>query len=314
MQDLQIDRTFTMKPGAQLKGSFGGLIGEVGRTYYVNNITGNTAYDGLSWLKPKAEVQQAITAAQAYFVLTSADQHVDTSDNQWIRNTIVVQGTSQPYAKITASPDCCTMIGLGTFAGSGGSWGSVARVLSATDTVVGDTRGWSIFNMRFEASGGSAYCIFKVVNSLGMRMEDCSLMSHADNDTTPLHAAMGGMNVVWAGHTIKNCRIGGAGGAQGCSIGIDLGINATTWNNCRISNNIIEGVTYGIKGHPLANAQGTLIDNNHIFGQQFAEGVLANVGIVCSKYLHTAHNFISAADGLSEDSTYQSVGNTIVTS
>ena len=313
MQQVVVDRKFIMKPGAIFEGSFGNMFDRGGRTYYVNNVTGDDANTGLSWKQAKAQPQAAIDAAAIFLALNTPSPNDDGEEGSWIRNTIVIQGTNADYEKITAAPNACDMIGLGTFKGIG-SWGSVARIGSATTAMTGDSRGMGLFNLRFESWGGSAYNIISIVNSLGMQMEDCAIMSNEANGTTALKAAIGGTNVVWAGHCIRNSRIGGASGSLGCSIGIDLGANPTTWNNCLIENNIIEGITYGIKGNPLANAQGTLITNNNIFGQAYGEAVLSAVGIVCSKYLHTSNNFISAADGLSEDETYQSVGNTIVTS
>lgn len=282
-----------------------------GRTYYVNNITGSSTNDGLSWSRPFAQPQQAINAADVFFKLTTPSQDDDTADNQWIRNTIIIQGTSQYYEKITATPNCCTMIGIGTFGGQG-SWGSVATVHSATNTVVGDCRGWSVFNLRFESEGGTGYYIFKIVNSLGMQLEDCALMAGSQNGTSTLSAAIGATGSVWAGHTIRNCRIGGTGGTYGCDIGIDLaGVTLTTWNNCRITGSIIEAKAggIGIKGHAGAGASGTLIDNNHIFGDS---GVLT-AGVQCSTKMHVQNNFISATDGVTENASWQAVGNEITT-
>ena len=39
-----------------------------GRIYYVNNITGDSSYDGLSWDTPFDEVSTAITASETYRV------------------------------------------------------------------------------------------------------------------------------------------------------------------------------------------------------------------------------------------------------
>ena len=211
-------------PGGQAIGF--GTYNTLGRTYFVNNITGASTNDGRTWDRAVAQPQQAIDLAATYLA-------THTTNNNWIRNTIVIQGTETAYEKITACPNACDMIGLGTVMGIG-SWGSVARIASATDVLVGDTRGMGLFNLRFESYGGTGYYIFKIPNSLGMQMEDCSLMSHADNDTTHLSAAIGGTSVVWAGHVIRNCRIGGAGGTYGCEIGIQLDNASATWNNCLI--------------------------------------------------------------------------------
>lgn len=286
-----------------------GNYNTLGRTYFVNNITGKETADGRRWDRAVAQPQQAIDLAATYL-----SEH--ETNNQWIRNTIVIQGTETAYENVTACPTLCDMIGLGTPHGAG-SWGSVPRIWGhEVAAMAGDTRGMGLYNLRFEVDGGGSYNIFTIPNSLGMHMEDCALMSHEDNDTELLHAAIGGTVTVWAGHYIVNNRIGGAGGGYGCNIGIDLAQgHATTWNNCWIKGNIIEGTAYGIKGNPIANAQGSLITRNDIFAQTTGAegGPLTVVGIVMSKFAHSSGNYISAAAGLSEHENSQSVGNDIVT-
>lgn len=65
-------------PGGQLQieGAVTGLI--PGDTYFVDSATGSSAYDGLSWSKPKATLAQAVALATAGDVIYVAAGHSET--------------------------------------------------------------------------------------------------------------------------------------------------------------------------------------------------------------------------------------------
>ena len=67
------------------------------KTYYVNNITGSSTNDGLSWKNAMDQVSTAVTASEAHRATL-------TTNNGNVRNTIYVQGTKTAYTLITALP------------------------------------------------------------------------------------------------------------------------------------------------------------------------------------------------------------------
>ena len=131
-QQVNVYRKLKLWPGAVVEGSWNGSYDVGGRTYYVNNATGSSTADGLSWNSAMAEVNDAITASAAWLALQA-------TGNTWIQNTIVVRGVEDAYAAITAAPNTSRIIGLGVT--PNGSWGSIARIASATTCMVGDSRG-----------------------------------------------------------------------------------------------------------------------------------------------------------------------------
>ena len=126
MQQLIVTKEFEMAPGAVFKGSIGAMFDRGGRTYYVNNITGASTNDGLSWNSAMDEVSTAITASETFRQL----QGTDTND--YIRNRIIVQGTGTAYTSLTALPSYCDLIGLGSEVRGNGS--GIARIGSDANT------------------------------------------------------------------------------------------------------------------------------------------------------------------------------------
>lgn len=210
---------------------------EGNRVYYVNNITGDSGYDGLSWETPFAQVSQAITASEAHRATL-------TANNQDVRNRIYVQGTKTAYTKLTALPLYCDIIGIG--ATTRGTNEGVPRIGSDTVAESGcvtatTVRGLYVKNIQFQA-GVDMYC-FQVTNMYRSVFEDCSFMTNGAATGNPKigFRAAGSLGSV----IMRRCFFGSS-----CSIDTepDIGIKVegTHFHNCLFEDNHICGLTNGV--------------------------------------------------------------------
>lgn len=225
-----------------------------GRIYFVNNETGSSAGDGLSWDTPFAEVSEAITASETFRTLPSG------SDNDYVRNIIYVQGTGTNYAPLTALPSYCDLIGIG--ANPRGNGAGVVKIMdnnSLTNTIdVGadGVRGLYMANFQVgddvaNGSTGYAMALAKVFRS---EFENCVFW----NKLT------GGVQLVLCGGvTFSGCHIGG-GDTSYALIGLNQ-TGATNFNNCLIEDCFIYGATDGVVITAEA-CNNTWFKNNYIYG------------------------------------------------
>jgi len=91
-----------------------------GRTYFVNNVTGSSTNDGLSWANAMDEVTTAITASETYRELGGVEGGAAVVTNDYVRNTIMVQGTDTVYAGIVDLGEEYNLIGLASPTGGRG--------------------------------------------------------------------------------------------------------------------------------------------------------------------------------------------------
>ena len=246
--------------GSNYPGDYGYSTGhnaEGNRVYYVNNITGSdTANDGLSWRYPFAQVSKAITASEAHRATL-------TTNNQYVRNRIYVQGTKTAYTLITALPLYCDIIGVG--ADPRGTNDGVPRIGSDTVAESGcvcsaTVRGLNVYNMQFQA-GAACYCL-RVANMFRSRFENCTFMTNGAATAQP---AAGIYSTTALGSVIfKDCFIG-----TSCSRDteplIGMKIEGTTFHNCLVENCIIPGKTAGVTVQStVQSAYGSIFKNNFI--------------------------------------------------
>jgi hypothetical protein len=278
------------------------IVGK-GRTYYVNNVTGTTAAlgaDGLSWDTAFNDINEAITAAEAY-------RTAQTANNRYIRNRILIQGTNidyatvNPYPSITALPNYCDIIGVGASAlGDGG--GIVVIGQASTDGAAGSQRGNNWYNIQFLALSDT-YWAMDTVNTLRTTFDSCSFMGRAA--TT---ASGGGFRATGncGGVTFKNCHIGTNGAAV-----LVYGIYAAsvTFNNCHIEDCVIAAKTAGIYLTGCDDSN-TVIRRNFIWG-----GVSTQVvtGIAAGIHSFIAGNYITASsDAISGATAVNTVDNQVI--
>ncbi len=205
-QQINVIDELKLYPGARVSGMWNGTFDRGGRTYYVNNITGLASNDGLSWDTAMSEVTTAITASKAYRELGGGyPDTLSVSTNDYVRNTIVIQGTGTMYGYIATMPSYADIIGLGAEPfGDGTGIVVIGDTAGSYDGMAGSTRGANFYNIQFVgastkyavdlvfayrslfdtcafgSSTGAAACAiaFNCASSSGLVMRDCKTLAH----------------------------------------------------------------------------------------------------------------------------------------
>jgi len=148
----------------------------LGRTYYVNNITGSSTNDGLSWGSPFAQVSEAIAASETYRELGGGAPTVTTND--YIPNYIVIQGTGTAYTGITDLGERSFIIGLSAGLMRDGGSGQVRIGASTTDGCDDATnaRGNTLYNLQFQGGGDTMYAFRNTSWIQRSRFQDVTFM------------------------------------------------------------------------------------------------------------------------------------------
>ena len=302
-------RPFRMIAGistlSDLKDGGAGYPGDYpGRVYYVNNITGSSSYDGLSWETPFDEVSTAITASEAFRQLPSG------TTNDYVRNIIYVQGTGTAYTALTALPGYCDIIGIGAeMRGTNQGGPRIGLDSGAADgcVVTATVRGLNIYNMQFQA--GSGKICFGATNMFRSSMTNCSFMTNGSATGNPAH----GFLIIGqlGSFVMKDCFFGSS-----CSIDTepDIGIqfSGTHVHNCLFENNFICGLTAAvIVDVSVVWNWGTLFKSNFMgsASQTCALAVDDNTGTNVAHIMYVG-NYIHAVDvTLKSDGTARWIGN-----
>ncbi|KKL50756.1 hypothetical protein LCGC14_2302310 [marine sediment metagenome] len=213
-QQVNVGRSLNFAPGAIVTGSWNGSFDTGGTTYYVNNITGNDTADGKSWNSAVAQPEQAIALSEASRLI-----HVGTTTNDYIRNTIVVQGTGTAYTAVTEIPNYVNLIGLG--ADPRGNGTGIAKIdgAGAADAMSVDSngcRGLFMANLQFNNSGAASVYGADFAKLFRSRIEACVFSN----------SGYGGLRIVLGGGvSIIDCDSTNDTLAQ--LIGLTLGASAT---------------------------------------------------------------------------------------
>jgi len=166
-----------------------------GRTYFVNNITGASTNDGLSWGTAMDQVSTAITASDTYRELGGIPSGRTATTNDYVRNTIVVQGTGTAYTYLTDLGEHLNLIGLcQPTGGQGGgtSFGGVRLGADTSNTTGGyiaaednASRSYGVYlaNLKFQSGDASAcWQTHKFEESV---MEDCAFYLASGGSASP---------------------------------------------------------------------------------------------------------------------------------
>lgn len=307
-QQLRIGRKLIMEPGAIVEGSFGAMFDRGGRTYYVNNITGSASNGGLSWNNAMDEISTAITASETY-------RQLPTSNNEYIRNTIVVQGTGTPYTKLTTLPLYADLIGLGAdVRGSGtgivtvGEWTSASYALLTTDTI----RGLGMYNIQFQGGNNVAgsTAIMKLTAIFRSKWEDCAIMTTGVPTASPAY----GLRIIGSvgGLRLVNVYWGNQASFDGIA-NIGFSIEGTTFHMCTVERCHIAGVAAAVKiASGCVNGWGSEFKDNYIGGDG---SVIATIGVdddSTTGTIHFSRNSIGATSplDLENDGTGRANGDT----
>lgn len=299
-------------PGGIFKGF--GHVDPGGRVYYVNNITGASGAGGLSWNDAFAEPSQAITASETYRQLGGLAPAVSTND--YIRNTIVVQGTSTAYTALTDMGEHLNILGLGDnmlgnaagIARVGPDTGNATYGVLTTETV----RGLYLYNIQFQA-GGLAHSV-KFTNIYRTTFENCGLFVNGAPTQSPTY----GFWVIGAasGLHIKDCHWGNAASASGVAAN-GLYINGTHFHNCIVEGSFIVGSAAGIYiGSSCINTHGTVVRNNYIGTSGSSTCTIGVDDNDTSGYTMYHSNYVSATTALDieNNGSVRCVGNMKYTS
>lgn len=149
---------------------------EHGRTYYVNDITGSSSNDGLSWNTAFAQVSEAISASETFRELGGGAPTVTTND--YVPNNIVIQGTGTAYTGITDLGERCFIIGLSAGLMRDGGSGQVRIGSSSTDGCDDATnaRGNTLYNLQFQGGGDTMYAFRNTAWIQRSRFQDVTFM------------------------------------------------------------------------------------------------------------------------------------------
>ena len=281
-----------------------------GRTYFVNNITGVSTNDGLSWANAVAEVSQAVTLSEAYRELGGDPGDRTATTNDYVRNTIVVQGTGTAYTKLTALPSYCDIVGIG--ANVRGTNQGVPRI--GSDTVaesgcaVTDTvRGLGVYNMQFQA-GINKYCL-SVASMYRSEFVNCSFMTNGaatGNPTAAIYSSAAMGSVVF-----KDCFIGSS-----CSVDtepdIGMKIEGTHFHNCLVEDCFICGLQGVTIASTCVNNWGSMFKNNYIGDASQTMSICVNDDSAGHAHIVYAGNYLRASGialDLETDGGGRAIGN-----
>lgn len=259
----QIFKNLEIAPGGIFKGY--GHVDPGGRVYYVNNITGSSGNDGLSWNQAMDEPSTAVTASEVYRQLGGRAPTVTTND--YVRNTIVMQGTATPYTALTDLGEHINFLGLGDnmlgnaagIARLGADTGTGEYGILTTETV----RGLYMFNLQFQ--GGATVAIAGFTNIYRSFLEYCGFFTNGSPVTTPTH----GLRIIGAasGLHIKDCHWGNASGHLAGPL-IGIGLEGTHFHICIVEGCHITGITSGFYcSSSTVNNWGSVVRHNYIGGQ-----------------------------------------------
>ena len=247
-QQVRVGRELIFEPGAIISGFPG--QGE-GRTYYVNNITGSSTADGLSWNSAVDQPSTAITLSETYRQLGSGAPSVTTND--YIQNTIIVQGTGTAYTAVSTLPSYTRIVGLG--ADPRGNGAGIAQIDGAgtADAMAGSARGLELYNIQCDQSGAGSVIGLDCVVLFRSRIEDCAFTNQG---TSGIRIVSGG------GVTIRNVTCSNDTVAQ--ITGLTLG-NGATNNSHKIVDCEFFGDTNGVSFSSVAGKQ-TVFKNCYAYG------------------------------------------------
>lgn len=212
--------------------------GYLGKTYYVNNITGSSGNSGKSWNSAMDEPSTAITAWETYRATLA-------TNNQMVRGRIFIQGTATEYTALTALPLYCDVIGLG--ADPRGNGDGIVQIGAATGTgedgvdATATVRGTNFSNIQFQA-GKDGYA-FRGTNLFRCRWDNCVF---ATNGSPAGRPAAGFSAAVCSGNVWKDCHwITASSTATDNAVGFQ--ITGAHFHNCLVENCFITGATAAVE-------------------------------------------------------------------
>jgi hypothetical protein len=272
-----------------------------GKVYYVNNITGASTNDGLTW----GTAYDQITTA---FTQIAVDQATFASTNRHNRTIVYVQGTQTAYTALGDLPSATDIVGIGAGVYGNGQGIPLIGVTGASGAVnTATVRGTFFYNVQF-ATGTAAYWCFQTTGPfLRGGFIDCSFLVSGTSTTG------GCLNATnsFAGNVIRGCQFSGDSGYP--AYGIKLGTGAA--NNNIIEHNFIGGTTAGI--YTASGDDINTVWRDNVIGLSYpgSGGTTYGVQDVGSGgYSIYAGNYVVASDAfaISQNATKRTVGNFVI--
>jgi len=269
-----------------------------GRIYYVNNITGSSTFDGLSWDTPFDQVTTAITASEAW--------RGNFDSNNTVRNIIYIQGTGTAYDNLTDLPDYCDMIGIGADPRGDGTGIVVIKGAEADAAIGVSVIGLYMCNIQFAVSGGTSYQCLDIAVMIQSVIENCTFTASTASTATNNAAIRATSH--FAGNTIRNCVIGTTNGTHAFNHGILH--SGGVGNNNLIENNVILGVVHAVEVGATINDNGTVWKNN-IMHSHLGTTEPSTAGMQMGAHSHAVANWICGADAITEAAAAQTIYNAV---
>ncbi|KKL24531.1 hypothetical protein LCGC14_2414400 [marine sediment metagenome] len=219
-----------------------GTYNTLGRTYFVNNITGSSTGGGTTWDTATDEISTAITASEVY-----RQDRGSVSTNDYIRNTIVVQATGTAYSAVSTLPSYTDIIGLGATTRGNGT-GIVRIDGGGADAMAGTARGLGLYNLQCMQSSAVSFYGLDLATCFRSTIESCGFVNNGS----------GGIRVVQGGSIVMNdVHCGHDTYAQLYGLYVAGGAN---FNACLITDSDFWGDTAGVL---MSNTSGkeTIIKN-----------------------------------------------------
>jgi hypothetical protein len=205
--------------------------------YYVNNITGSSSNDGLSWGTALAQVSQAITKVIAF----QAAQSTAALDTQ-ARCIIYIAGTTTGYTALTALAGYTDYIGVGSSAYGNGTSVPVIGTTTGSGIATLSTptiRGAKFYNLQFSCGAGATWCVDLQGAFIKGGFSNCSFLVSGTSTTGGcLNAAL-----AFAGNLVQHCQFSGDSGTP--AYGIYL-VGGGSINNNIFEDNVIGGTTAAV--------------------------------------------------------------------
>lgn len=289
-----------------------GSYNTLGRTYFVNNITGSATNDGLTWDRAMAQPSTAITASETY-----RQDRGSVTTNDYIRNTIVIQGTGTAYTQLTALPNYCDVIGLGGDPRGNGT--GIARIGPDVDTGTtevdgvnaGECRGSNFYNLQFQACSGKA--AFDCDKMYRCRIENCAFMGNndcADPSVGLLLGTTGTASFGASGLVVKDCHWGSAAATD---FVIGISIAGTHFHNCLVENCHIVGVTGAVVAAGCVSSWNSMFKDN-VFATGYQEQTASIDDNSTSGFIVYVRNYYQVKFTLAADAATRCFGNYLVNS
>ena len=286
-----------------------------GRTYFVNNVTGSSSNDGLSWANAMDEVTTAIAASETYRELGGVEGGAAVVTNDYVRNTIMVQGTDTPYAGIVDLGEEYNLIGLASPTGGRGwmadsTCGGVQIGNTTTGGFEGDSgdfTGVYMSNLQFLSYNRSP--TFETATLDQTCIEDCGFYTASAATLQPSDGIL--ISTGANGLVIRRCHIGvNASLVSTPQNGIHF--TGTTFRNSLVEDSIFSGhlkafhiaaeVLYGDSTLVRNNFMGTLGHGSCDYGIYDA----CPTGIASGGHISWAWNTIDADYPIARVTTSQS--------